>query len=76
MKSSVTIRLSKVLQLVFSEIKLCYYRIDQETKEEFVRVLLNRGNTENADFFDICVTADSSAALVDDVWKECKRRFA
>ena len=76
MKSSVTIRLSKVLQLVFSEIKLCYYRIDQETKEEYVRVLLNQEYCGNVNFFDICVTADSVTALVDDVWKECKRRFA
>lgn len=75
MKSCVTIRLSKVLQLVFSEVAYCYYRIDQETKEEFVRVTCHRA-IGNTNFFDICVTADSAAALVDDVWKECKRRFA
>lgn len=75
MKTSVTIRLSKVLQIVFDEIAHCYYRIDQETKEEFVRVVLKPEYRENMIFFDVCVTADSAAALVDDVWKECKRRF-
>lgn len=78
MKTSVTIRLSHVLQMVFEEIKMCYYRIDPVTKEEYVRVLLNRRYCEKykSDFFDVCVTADSLTALVDDVWKECKRRFA
>lgn len=71
MKVILTSRLSNVLELVFPEIKLCYYRVDQRDKEEYVRVILN-----DDDFFDICVTADSAAALVDDVWKECKRRFA
>lgn len=71
MKTILVSRLSHVLEVIFKEIKLCYYRIDQRDKEEYVRVIL-----ESDDFFDICVTADSAAALVDDVWKECKRRFA
>ena len=75
MKTLLVNRLSHVLEVVFKEIKLCYYRIDQITKEEYVRVLLHHEYCGNADFFDICVTADSAAALVDDVWKECKRRF-
>lgn len=76
MKTLLVNRLSHVLEVVFKEIKLCYYRIDQVTKEEYVRVLLRREYCGNADFFDICVTADSETALIDDVWKECKRRFA
>lgn len=75
MKTSATIRLSKLLQIVFEEIAHCYYRVDQETKEEYVRVVLKPGNGNNV-FFDVCVTVDSVTALVDDVWKECKRRFA
>ena len=74
MKTSATIRLSKLLQIVFDEIAHCYYRVDQETKEEFVRVVLKPGKGNNV-FFDVCVTADSVTALVDDVWKACKRRF-
>ncbi len=70
MKTILTSRLSNTLELVFAEIRLCYYRVDYASKEEYVRVI-----TSDDNFFDICVTADSAAALVDDVWKECKRRF-
>lgn len=37
MKTLLVNRLSHVLEVVFKEIKLCYYRIDQVTKEEYVR---------------------------------------
>ena len=76
MKTSVTISLSRVLQIVFDEIAHCYYRVDQETKEEYVRVVLKPECRNKVVYFDVCVTADSVTALVDDVWKECKRRFA
>lgn len=71
MKTILINRLSNVLEVVFAEIKLCYYFVDYVAKEEYVRIITN-DNTS----FDICVTADSAAALIDDVWKECKSRFA
>ena len=75
MKTSTTITLSRLLQIVFEEVAHCYYRVDQVTKEEYVRVVLKPEYPNNTVFFDVCVTADSLTALVDDVWKECKRRF-
>lgn len=75
MKTSTTITLSRLLQIVFEEVAHCYYRVDQETKEEYVRVVLKPEYRDNVVYFDVCVTADSLTALVDDVWKECKRRF-
>ncbi len=75
MKTSTTITLSRLLQIVFDEVAHCYYRVDQVTKEEYVRVVLKPEYPNNTVFFDVCVTADSLTALVDDVWKECKRRF-
>ena len=75
MKTSATISLSRVLQIVFDEIAHCYYRVDQETKEEYVRVVLKPEYPNNTVFFDVCVTAVYLTSLVDDVWKECKRRF-
>ena len=75
------IKLLPALQYAFPEIKSAFYRIDNDTKEEFVTV--NAATTVNYKFpgdgprysFDICVTCDSVSAMYDDVWKECKRRF-
>ena len=74
------IKLLPALQYAFPEIKNAFYRIDQDTKEEFVTVTAeskyrNPGECSRYSF-DICVTCDSVMAMYDDVWKECKRRFA
>ena len=76
------IKLLPALQYAFPEIKNAFYRIDQDTKEEFVTV--TSAATVNYKFpgegprynFDVCVTMDSVSAMYDDVWKECKRRFS
>ena len=75
------IKLLPTLQYAFPEIKNAFYRIDQDTKEEFVTV--TAAATVNYKFpgegprydFNVCVTMDSVSAMYDDVWKECKRRF-
>lgn len=80
------IRMLPLLQYIFPEIKDAFYYIDDDTKDEFVRIeyisveyapALNRfiESSKNYLHFNVNVNADSPAALVDDVWKECKRRF-
>lgn len=82
-KTMTVIKMLPLLQYVFPEIKNAFYHIDQDTKEELVTV--NWRNTEHngcgytpqiaGGEFNVCVSCDSVSALVDDVWKECKRRF-
>lgn len=73
------IKLLPAMQYVFPEIKNAFYRIDQDTKEEFVvvssRHFIEGISNQIIDTIEICVTCDSVAAMYDDVWKECKRRF-
>lgn len=85
-KTMAVIKMLPLLQYVFPEIKNAFYHIDQETKEEYVSIKyvnivyapeLNRfieDKPSNASF-NVNVSADSPSALVDDVWRECKRRF-
>ena len=82
-KTMAIIKLLPALMYVFPEIKNAFYRIDQDTKEEYVTVTWSSieydnefGKTLHEGMFHICVTCDSIAAMFDDVWKECKRRFA
>ena len=83
-KTMAMIKLLPALQYVFPEIKNAFYWIDQDTKEEFVTVDWTKRELDNElgfiftheGFFYICVTCDSIAAMYDDVWKECKRRFS
>ena len=75
------IKLLPALQYVFPEVKNAFYRVDQDTATEYVTI--TAAATVNYKYpgdgprynFDICVTCDSVAAMYDDVWKECKRRF-
>ena len=74
------IKLLPALQYAFPEIKNAYYMIDKNTKEEYVSITaagINNSRSEGPRYtFDVCVTMDSVSAMYDDVWKECKRRFA
>ena len=85
-KTMTVIKMLPLLQYVFPEIKNAFYHIDQGTKEEYVSIkyvnityapALNRFIEDKASnaAFNVNVSADSPSALVDDVWKECKRRF-
>ncbi|MBO5956628.1 MAG: hypothetical protein J6Q39_03650 [Bacteroidales bacterium] len=85
-KTMTVIKMLPLLQYVFPEIKNAFYHVDQDTQEEYVSVryvnivyaeALNRFIEDRASnaVLKINVTADSPSALVDDVWRECKRRF-
>lgn len=75
-------KFKEAFKFVFPEIKEMFYYVDEETAEEYVRV--DAGATFNYNFpgegpiyhFNINVSADSTTAMIDDVWKELKRRFA
>lgn len=73
-KTMAIIKLLPALQYVFPEIKNAFYRIDQDTKEEYAVIQVRYQGNSRRDF-EVCVTCDSIAAMYDDVWKECKRRF-
>lgn len=85
-KTMTVIKMLPLLQYVFPEIKNAFYHIDQDTKEEYVSVRyvnivysesLNRFIEDRASnaALKINVTADSPSAMVDDIWRVCKRRF-
>lgn len=69
-------------RFVFPEVKEMFYFCNKETGEEKVQV--TAAATVNYKYpgegplynFDINVTADSNMAMIDDIWKELKRRFA
>lgn len=69
-------------RFVFPEVKEMFYVAEKESGEEYV--LVHAASTVNHKFlgegpvydFKINVTADSNMAMIDDVWKELKRRFA
>lgn len=78
-KSFIIIKFLEVVKLMIPEVNNMYYRIDSETKEEYVRVEYRHYDEQNMidsrKHFDICVTCDSNEAMLDDVWRELKRRF-
>jgi len=76
-KTFVIAKLADTIKLVFP-ITALWYRIDKETKEEYVSYTFAAVGPDNKVYFyqkDICVTADSNAAMIDDVWKAMKERF-
>ena len=68
-------------RFLFPEVKEMFYIADKESGEEWVQV--TAGSTVNFREpgegplynFRINVTADSCTAMIDDVWKNLKRRF-
>lgn len=81
-KVMTVLKLKEVVRYIFPEVKEMFYVFDKQTGNE--AVLVTAGATINYKEpgegplyqFEINVTADSPAALVDDVWKALKRRFA
>ena len=69
------IKFKDALSYAFPEIINAFYWIDKETSEEWVCVTW-QDSDKKPQGFQVCVTADSVVAMYDDVWKECKRRFA
>ena len=76
-----TVIVWKILELakaLYPEIERMWYMIDKETHEEYVSVSYHTtiNGKEWFESFRINVTADSNAALVNDVLKNLERRFA
>ena len=69
-KTMTVIKMTDLVCYVFPEVSYLNYWLDAETKEEFVRIHFKKGG-----FRDVCVTADSNQALVDDVWQWLKREM-
>ena len=81
-KSFVIAKYSDAIRLVFPDVVTLYYMIDRETKEEYVVTEYKSPVTspsgkeyEVTHTFKICVSADSNAAMLEDVWRELKKRF-
>ena len=82
-KSFVIAKFAEVARLVFPEVVTLYYMIDRENREEYVvteyKALIPIPGTDKehevTKTFKICVSADSNAAMIEDVWRELKRRF-
>ena len=72
-KTFVICKFAETVKLIFPQIQRMYYRIDTETKEEFVDVAWKTDVAMG--IFSICVTADSNASMIDDVWTTLKRKF-
>ena len=72
-KTFVICKFAETVKLIFPQIQRMYYRIDTETKEEFVDVAWKSDVAMG--IFSICVTADSNASMIDDVWITLKRKF-
>lgn len=78
-------KLSGVVTYVYPEVKNMFYWIDKDTKDEYVKVLYKEVRVvgfgddckveEKEGEFDICVTADSNSAMIDDVMKAVNKRF-
>lgn len=81
-KTMTIIKCKDALRFIFPEVKELYYMADKNTGEEWVQVTaastINYKEPGNGALynFNINVTCDSTVAMVDDVWKELKRRFA
>lgn len=82
-KSFVIAKYAEAVRLVFPEVVTLYYMIDRETREEYVvteyKTCVQIPGTEKyheiTKSFKICVSADSNAAMIEDVWRELKKRF-
>ncbi len=82
-KSFVIAKYAEAVRLVFPEVVTLYYMIDRETYEEYVVVEYKTQPNYGAGLcpqvaggsFRINVSADSNAAMLEDVWRELKRRF-
>ena len=82
-KSFVIAKFAEAARLVFPEVVTLYYMIDRETREEYVvteyKTCVQIPGTEKyheiTKSFKICVSADSNAAMLEDVWRELKKRF-
>lgn len=81
-KSFVIAKYAEAVRLVFPEVVTLYYMIDRENQEEYVVteyksiVESPSGKEYNVTHtFKICVSADSNAAMLEDVWRELKKRF-
>lgn len=75
-KIQTCICLQRLCKNIFPEIKGLFYF--QEDAEEWVNVKYIYRFDESEEMersFNINITADSYAAMVDDVWNEIKRRF-
>lgn len=73
-------KLAELVKVSFPDvdIKRMWYMIDPESAEEWVMLEYMLSNSEyNALYsYRINVTADSNTALIDDVWKALKEKFA
>lgn len=82
-KAWVIVKFKETAMLIFREIQGMHYWIDKDEKEEWVHVdacefykdVYGKECKKNFESFEIRVTDDSPAAMIDDVWKELKRRF-
>lgn len=82
-KSFVIAKFTETARLLFPEVVTLYYMIDRETREEYVvteyKTCVQIPGTEKyheiTKSFKICVSADSNAAMLEDVWRELKKRF-
>mgnify|MGYP003291182140 CR=1 FL=1 len=82
-KSFVIAKFAETVRLLFPEIVALYYMIDRETHDEYVvteyKTCIQIPGTEKyheiTKCFRINVSADSNAAMLEDVWRELKRRF-
>lgn len=82
-KTMCMIKMLPLLQYAFPEIKNAFYYVDQETQDELVciqyRVTLTSDITgkpyEKQEHFEVNVNCDSVMAMIDDVWRQCRRRF-
>lgn len=82
-KSFVIAKFSDAVRLVFPEVVTLYYMIDRESRDEYVvteyKSMIPIPGTDKehevTKTFKICVSADSNAAMIEDVWRELKGRF-
>lgn len=82
-KAWVIVKFKETAMLIFREIQGMHYWIDPKTSEEWVQVDIcefykddyGKECKRNFESFNINVNLDSPAAMIDDVWKELKRRF-
>lgn len=81
-KSFIIANMEKSVRLLFPEVKRMWYMIDPEMKEEYVVVEYRKKfvtqfeEREITGSFNVCVSCDSNVAMVDDVWRKLKERFA
>ena len=75
-KTYIVIKLQPLCDLLFPGcIQTMNYWIDQDTKEEYVRITKPYDVNTGSVYFDVCVSADSNVSLVDDVLKRLKKEF-